>query len=115
MRLHTFTKLLTLPFVGRKSKSAAFMKLSSDKVSKCTKIISDIDRAIAKEIDDYNEIENNKKKNKEKLAKLEINKRNFESELQMADDDTQESHFEEKLKEIDEEIRKIEWELQQVE
>lgn len=100
---------------SRKSKSAAFMKLSSDKVSKCTKIISDIDRAIAKEIDDYNEIENNKKKNKEKLAKLEINKRNFESELQMADDDTQESHFEEKLKEIDEEIRKIEWELQQVE
>lgn len=88
------------------------MRQSSDKILKCSNLINQISHQISKEIDDFNETENNNKQHKEKLAKLENNKRNFENDLQNANDDTQ---FEAKLAEIDDEIKEIERELHQVE
>lgn len=88
------------------------MKQSSEKILKCSQLINQIDHQIVKEIDDFNETENNNRHNREKLKKLENNKRNFENDLQNANDDAQ---FENKLAEIDAELRDIEQELQQVE
>lgn len=88
------------------------MKQSSDKILKWSHQINQIDHQIAKDIDEFNETESNNKKLKEKLATLESNKINFENDLQNAKDD---GNFENKVAEIDAEIREIEHELQQVE